>query len=126
MTRDFFIPLLTIGFIIFIGYIIFAANTGTDSIFFRVLKDVPMKDKIAHFGLVGTLTFLINSSLKNRSLKLRHIDLLTGSLMVTCFITVEEFSQIWIAERTFDLLDLTSNYFGIFLASKANRKFSKP
>ncbi|MEN0004878.1 MAG: VanZ family protein, partial [Bacteroidota bacterium] len=111
------IHILTIGFVLFIGFIIIAANTGTNLAVFKLFKAIPMGDKLAHFCLVGMLAFLINLSLKNRSFPLFSNSILLGSALVFCFITLEEFSQIWLANRDFELLDLTCNYLGIFVAS---------
>lgn len=119
MTKNIILNSITILFIIFIGIILYHANTGSDFIFFRLMSGVPMGDKIGHLCLVGTLAFLLNLSLKARTIKLGNFKLLLGSVLVFIFITIEEFTQIAIANRTFDLLDLMCNYIGIALATFA-------
>ena len=122
MTKKMMINGVTVLFLLFIAFIIFAANTGMNLMFFRVIGAIPMGDKVAHMTLVGTMAFLVNLSLKNRTFERYHLTLLVGSTIVFCGITVEEFSQIWITNRTFDLIDLTFNYIGVFIASWFNLK----
>ena len=109
---------VTVLFIFFIAVIIFLANTGGDLGLLKLIHKIPMGDKIAHMTMVGTLAFLVNLSLKAQTFEFLKFQILVGSAIVLCSITVEECSQIWIAHRNFDLLDLTFNYIGIFLASK--------
>jgi polysaccharide biosynthesis protein VpsQ len=49
-----------------------------------------------------------------------------GCLIIAVAMTIEEFSQIWIPNRTFDLMDLAANYLGISIAGwiRIRQKFS--
>ncbi len=76
---------------------------------------MPLGDKMAHFILVGGISFFVNLLLELRMVKVGKREILLGSLLVFAFITIEEFSQLFIVRRNFDLLDLTANYLGIFL-----------
>jgi polysaccharide biosynthesis protein VpsQ len=125
MTRSIQIRLIAFFFTLFIFYIIYAANTGTSNIFFDMVSKLPFGDKIGHVGLVGMLAFLINLLLNSRTFVFKGYSILVGSFAVFCFMTVEEFSQIWMDTRTFDLVDLTFNYLGIGIASWLIVRFFK-
>ena len=96
-------------------FIIWAADTGQDYFFFRLCREIPFGDKIAHFLLIGTLTLLVNLSNKNRRLQLGSRKFLVGSLVIFVLITLEELSQVFFPNRSLDWLDLTANYLGIFV-----------
>ena len=122
-TANTFIYIITLLFITFIVYIIYAANVGQDILFFKLIEYVPMGDKFAHITLVGTLAFLLNLMLSARTFKIRKTELLLGSCIVFGIMTVEEFSQIYIPTRNFDLVDLMANYLGIGIVSWGIFKF---
>lgn len=109
------IQILGISFLIFIGFVILSANNGWDFFFFGWVKYLPLGDKMAHFILVGGVSFFVNLLLEVRMLKVGKTRLLLGSLIVFIFITMEEFSQMFLIRRNFDLIDLTANYLGILL-----------
>jgi VanZ family protein len=104
---------LTFFFTLFIVLIIFLADLGKLGIL-RIVNQIPFGDKIGHFVLYGILTLLLDStfilSLPNRSPKL--IVVLTGLILVL-IIGLEEYSQQYFSERTFDLVDLTFSYLGV-------------
>ncbi len=109
------IRILGISFLIFIGFVILSANNGWDYFFFGWVKYLPLGDKMAHFILVGGVSFFVNLLLEVRQLKIGKTQILLGSFIVFTFITIEEFSQMFLIRRNFDLLDLTANYLGLFL-----------
>ena len=47
------------------------------------------------------------------SFQLGRLRMLKGASLMFGIATIEEFSQLWIASRTFDWLDLCCNYLGI-------------
>lgn len=109
------IRILGISFLIFIGFVILSANLGWDYFFFGWVKYLPLGDKMAHFILVGGISFFVNLLLEVRKLKIGSTQILLGSFIVFTFITLEEFSQMFLVRRNFDLIDLAANYLGIFL-----------
>ena len=125
MFRKIFIHIITISFILFLGFIIYAANARIDFFVFKALKYIPLSDKLGHFGLVGLLTFLVNLSLKHKIIGFFRLNIYLGSIIVFCLFTFEESSQVWINNRTFDLVDLAFNYLGIAIASGLNRLLYK-
>ena len=64
---------------------------------------------------MGVLSFLVNLTLSARSFQIWKFRYLLGSLIVLVIVTLEEFSQIFIRGRAFDLTDLIADYLGIFL-----------
>ena len=80
-------------------------------------------DKLGHLFLIGTLTFTLNYALRARTVPLKCCHVQLGGLIVAAVMTIEEFSQIWIPSRSFDLLDLTANYIGILCAGWLTRRF---
>jgi hypothetical protein len=127
MSKNTFIQIAAILFTLFLVFIIYCANIKADLIFFRLLKYIPFGDKVGHTVLLGTLTFLVNWAMQARTFIFRKFQILTGSCIVFILITLEEISQNWLDNRTFDLFDLGGNYLGISLGSYAiYRLFKKP
>lgn len=112
-------------FIIFIIYIILSASLGWYNPFFAFVNKIPFGDKVMHVILLGTFAFCVNVLLGFHTFKISKYQLLTGSVIMFLFATVEEISQYWIPTRTFDLLDLAANYIGILLASFFILKYHK-
>lgn len=107
---------IAILFTLFIVFIIFSANTGRNLALFQI-TNLPYGDKIAHAGLIGMLTFLLNLAFQSKTFTYLNKNWLIVSVGMVILATIEEFSQIWIASRNFDLLDLGANYFGILVGS---------
>jgi len=106
---------LTISFIVLVILIIIIADLGLGNVFFPFLYRIPLADKIGHFVLMGILSYLVNSFMKVRKIKILTADVLLGSLLVLVVVTVEEFSQILLQYRSFSLTDLVCDCAGIFL-----------
>jgi polysaccharide biosynthesis protein VpsQ len=100
-------------FFIFVAGIIIANDLGRLSKIIKWVGSLPFGDKFGHFILIGTLTFLLNYALEGRMVKIGRQKILLGCSIIAVAISLEEFSQIWIPSRTFDLVDLAANYFGI-------------
>jgi VanZ family protein len=107
--------IIGISFLLFIGFVILSANLGWDFFFFGWVKYLPLGDKMAHFLLVGGISFFVNLLLEVKQFKVGKWEILLGSFLVFTFITLEEFSQLFLTRRNFDLLDLIANYLGLFL-----------
>lgn len=105
-------------FFLFVAGIIVADDFGRLQTAIHWIASFPFGDKWSHLVLIGTLTFLLNHALNGRMVKIGDRKVLLGCAIVTVGITVEELSQIWIPSRTFDLVDLSANYLGIWLAGK--------
>jgi polysaccharide biosynthesis protein VpsQ len=108
-----FVRFITFGFILFVVYIIWAADNGTMPPIIFTLYHFPYGDKIGHFLLLGMLAFLINGNLPGRTLKLFSLSIPIGALLTISFAVLEEVSQLFFPARTFSLLDLGSSLLGI-------------
>jgi VanZ family protein len=64
---------------------------------------------------MGLLAFFVNLLLNCKKIKVFQVSVLKGSVIVLIIVTLEEFSQIFIDNRSFDLLDLTFDYLGIWV-----------
>jgi len=109
---------LAILFALFILLIIVLADMGTLPQYLGFLKKIPFGDKVGHFLLYGILTLLIDltlfRSLPNQSPKLIAVS---SGLILALIIGVEEFSQQYFSNRTFDLIDLLASYLGVIFFS---------
>ena len=110
-----------LGWLAFIVTVIACADSGTHQRLYSWVYRQPMGDKAGHVFLIGSLAALLNYALRWRSTSLGWTRLQVGGLVIAALMTAEEFSQIWIATRTFDLLDLGSNYLGILCAEMLAR-----
>ncbi len=109
------------------GIIILADSRGTN--YFAPINLLPFGDKIGHFCLMGMFSLLVNLALNARTVRVRKLNYLLGSLIVLTIVTAEEFSQIFVGGRTFDWSDLAADAAGIFIFGEiarmiADRKFS--
>ncbi|TPV56031.1 trypsin [Aestuariibacter sp. GS-14] len=103
----------------FIVWVIYLANTGAHSVFFELVQRIPFGDKLGHFGLFGTLSFLLIAASGGRTILLAGREIFIASAIVTLFVTGEELSQLFITTRTFDIVDWLADAAGIAAASLA-------
>lgn len=106
---------LAIAYSSLILIIIYMADLGSPLL--RVIHAIPYGDKIGHFVLIGGLTLLINLAVNCHRISVGRLKFLTASLVIVVLITLEEFSQLFVASRHFDLGDLAANYLGIVFCS---------
>ena len=115
--------IVLVAFVAFLAALIALADSGHGQQFFQLAKKVPAGDKIGHFALFGTLSFLVNLVLGAREIRLWRFTLLKGSVIVGSIVTVEEFSQLFFRSRSCDLGDLTADILGIWLCGWLARKY---
>ena len=106
----------------FVGVVIACADTGRMRGFLGWVNSLPFGDKAGHFVLIGTMAHLLNYALRFKVLPIGRLGPQLGGLLVLAVITVEEFSQIWIPGRTFDVGDLVANTLGVALAELTARR----
>lgn len=106
---------LTLSYITIIILIILAADMGYLNFTIRWIHSIPYGDKLGHFLLIGTLAFVVNLNLGATRWRWLGWSVLKGSFIIFVLITLEEYSQLFIASRHFDYGDLLSNYLGILL-----------
>ncbi|MCO6450677.1 MAG: VanZ family protein [Caldilineales bacterium] len=116
---------LTVLFVLFLAFVVLAADKGYAGQLFGVLYGFPGGDKVGHFLLMGTLSFLVNFTLRARTIRLGKVDILLGTLIVLAIVTLEEFTQILMDNRSFSLIDLTFDYAGIILFGYAAARLAR-
>lgn len=105
----------TLLFFLFICWAIFLADTGSESAFTGIVKSLPHGDKLGHLILYGVLTSLMVTALKFKSISIVNCSVQLGSVLVLSFAFIEELSQLFLANRTFDIYDLYSDVIGVLL-----------
>jgi len=95
--------------------IIASANQGNLYYLKQIVFLIPYGDKWGHFFLIGLLAFFVNLWLNCEKLKVLKWSFLKGSVIILAIITLEELSQIFIENRSYDLWDLTCDYLGILV-----------
>ena len=123
---------LAILFGLFILTIILLADLGKLG-FLYSLYDFPYGDKVGHFILYGILTLLIDLTLLPSSARKSSSTIISSrrrvavrvGLFLAVAITVEEFSQQYFSNRTFDLIDLGASVLGVLVFSWLAMKLKK-
>jgi len=104
-------------FAVFILLIIVLADAGRLGIL-AFINQIPFADKAGHFILYGLLALLVNLALFRTSpVQNRMRVAVTTGLILVVLIGLEEVSQQFFAERSFDLVDLTFSYLGVVFFS---------
>ncbi|MCP3669358.1 MAG: trypsin [Gammaproteobacteria bacterium] len=111
------VSLITLSYGLFIGWVIYLANTGQSSIFFQLVRAIPYGDKLGHLFLFGFLTLGLNVALKYKTFNLKQRGIYYGSTIVGIVVLLEELSQYFLPSRTFDFIDLGADIAGILLFS---------
>ena len=81
----------------------------------KMMSRFPLSDKLCHFVLFGTLAFIVHRAFGCDRLFSSRAVLLT--CMVVVLVLAEEFTQIWLPNRNFDLGDITADLAGIVVFS---------
>ena len=107
---------MTVLYALFIAVVVVSAGMNWFPAAFVAARSFA-GDKVLHFSVVGTLALLLNLSFESATCCESRCGafLQWGSLIMFCIATVEEFSQLAIANRTFSLADLACNYLGIMI-----------
>jgi hypothetical protein len=117
------IKYLTVIYIFCLLTLIAVVDLGNYKSFFHLVYAIPYGDKVGHFILIGLLAFAVNLSFGGRKVKLfKHFEV-HGLIIVLAIVTFEEFTQLLVETRTFDLGDLGCDYAGIFVFGQLARYF---
>ena len=111
--------LITAFYVSLLVGIVYLADHHQYHAVFSAVRAVPGGDKLGHLLLMGLFSFLLNASLGCRTVGVYGARLLLGSAIVCAAVTLEEFSQIFLRYRSFDLLDLLFDYVGIWAFGRA-------
>ena len=101
-----------------VSLIIWLADHRDTQFIFGWLRAVPFGDKAGHFLILGGFAFVLNHSLRCRTVSLGRKSVLLGSLIVFALAAAEETSQLFIPGRNFDLFDLGADALGIWLVGR--------
>lgn len=104
-------------FIALILLIFIGASTQSLGFIGKFVQSIPYGDKLIHFILIGTLAYVVNFLMNFRRFSLWNRKWLLGTTLIFIIMTIEEFTQMFIPNRDFELLDLSANYLGIFTAT---------
>lgn len=109
---------------LFIAGIIVLADLGMLGVL-KFVNRIPFGDRIGHFVLYGILTLLIDLALLRPPHGLNpNLIVLRVALILALAIGLEEFSQRFFPNRSFDLLDLAFSYLGVIFFSWAAIKIA--
>ncbi|MCA1850313.1 MAG: VanZ family protein [Acidobacteria bacterium] len=106
---------LTSLYALFLSAVVFLAAQGEYQFLFRFVRSMPLGDKLGHFFLMGLASLLVNLALSCRTFSALRKRFLLGTWLVLLLVTVEELTQLFLAYRSFDLVDLLFDAAGIFL-----------
>ena len=116
-------------FVLLVTLIVVAADKGDLPNLISALYSFPGGDKVGHFLLMGTMSFLVNFSLTAPPTSLQVRKVVKASIVIVLLVTLEEISQLWFRTRTFSFADLSFSYlgicFGLTLAMFACRAMQK-
>ena len=112
----FFMKYTAVLFSVFIIAVVVLADTGSLPHSIRAIYDFQYGDKLGHFILFGLLDFFLTRAfLSSRLSKSRGWVTLSIGLILALLIALEEFSQKFFANRTFDLIDLFASFAGLLV-----------
>jgi polysaccharide biosynthesis protein VpsQ len=95
------------------------ADSGHARRLFAMAHLIPWGDKLGHFLLMGTLSFLANLYLRAETMRFGGVRWFKGSAIVMSLVTLEECSQVFFRSRTFDLVDLAADAVGVWIFAQA-------
>lgn len=103
------------AFALMLGAIVTAADTGVAEPMFEIVRRMPLGDKLAHLLLLGVMSLLLNLALGVARFHWGRFQPLVGTTLLFTLATLEEFSQLALAHRTFSFGDAAANALGIVL-----------
>ena len=109
--------LLPLSFFLFIGFIIYLADTANYNFAFRMIGAIPNGDKLMHALLYGLMAVFLNYGLNFKSYKIWGFNMQMGAIIVLTFAGLEEISQYWLPSRTCDIVDFVADTIGVIIFS---------
>lgn len=104
---------IAIAFMLAFAVVILVADNAQGMHLFAFVKYIPGRDWTGHFFLFGFLAAAFNYALYFRRVSILARAIPVGSLIALAIAIGDEFSQLWIQSRTFDLTDLLFDVTGI-------------
>lgn len=90
---------------------------------FSIIYIVPHGDSIVHFILMGILSFILHLAFATK--RVTPLRLSRTALIMLAIVTLEECSQLFFANRSFSLLDLSADIAGILLMAELGIRVRK-
>jgi VanZ family protein len=115
------IKILTGIYVFFFAVLVILADLRGTRHLLDFVGGIPFGDKIGHFILIGIFSLLVNLSLGAKTRRSGGLNFPVGSLIVSAIVTIEEFSQLFVGGRSFDINDLLADYLGIFVFGRIAR-----
>lgn len=104
--------------------IIILADRGLAASYFGFLYGFPGGDAVAHFLILGTLTFLVTWAFP-RTQPIGQWNFALAPLVILILISIEEISQGFIPGRTLSLIDWLANFSGIVVGGMLGWRLAK-
>ena len=126
------LKLLAFAYVLALAFVVYLADANRGGATFALVHSLPLGDKLGHLVLAGLFALALDAALSWRVFRFLRAPFPRGSALALAVITLEECSQIFFRARSFDLVDLLSDYLGVacaalFAASlKARAERSKP
>jgi hypothetical protein len=83
------------------------------------------RDKLGHIFISGLAALILNVLLKAKRVSIRGYSFLLGSFIVALIFTLEEFRQIPLEERRFEMFDMFYNFAGVLIFGRVGEWLSK-
>jgi polysaccharide biosynthesis protein VpsQ len=116
--------LAALGFIGFFVWIVAIADKADGVPWWSFIHQIPLGDKLGHFGLVGVLSLLCNLAFTRwESARPRLITRTTGVLLIV--LSLEELSQGFIPHRHLDFFDWLADLAGLAVGQFGAMKIRK-
>lgn len=114
---------LTAAFALFMVIIVVLADLDALPGLFSIIYIVPHGDSIVHFILMGIMSFILH--LTFHTVRVTPLRLSRTALIMLTIVTLEECSQLFFANRSFSLLDLSADILGILLMAELGIRVRK-
>ena len=123
--------LAAVAFIAFFIWIVVIADEGQGTPWWSVIVDhLPYGDKVGHFCLIATMSFLCNRAFPSRQHGLLPRFITVTTLVLLFVLSLEELSQGFIKSRHLDFFDWLADLAGLavgqFCAMKIRGCFKSP
>jgi hypothetical protein len=83
------------------------------------------RDKLGHIFISGLAALILNVLLKAKRVSVRGYSFLLGSVIIAVIFTLEEFRQIPLADRHFEMFDMFYNFAGILIFGRVGEWLAK-
>jgi polysaccharide biosynthesis protein VpsQ len=108
--------ILVVGFLAFLSLVALATDLGRLPTCMQTACSFPGGDKVGHFVLYGILGFL-GAKAWPRPLDTGRWTLAAGLVPAAVLASVEELTQIWMPQRSAEVLDLAAGLLGVAAAA---------